>query len=140
MWTLEQLLFRAKTSRGAMRRVWMLAEAENENYANKATGILAECFHPFHPQMSLPLQERAELLHEFTSEGVSKEGKLVVIKAIRAALSRLMWVRHHHSTGPEPLDSRPAFTYQDFCDYCRDLVDLLISLEGERSGCCSGPE
>ncbi len=140
MWALEQLLFRAKTSRGAMRLVWMLAEAENENYANKATGILAECFHPFHPQMSLPLQERAELLHEFTSEGVSKEGKLVVIKAIRAALSRLMWVRHHHSTGPEPLDSRPAFTYQDFCDYCRDLVDLLISLEGERSGCCSGPE
>ena len=39
--TLEQLLFRATTSLGAMRLTWLLAEAEKEDYSNNATGILS---------------------------------------------------------------------------------------------------
>jgi hypothetical protein len=133
MWILEQLLFRAKTSRGAIRFVWLLAEAENEDYGNNATGILAECFHPLHPQMPLPLQDRIELLREFIAENASKESKLAVIQAIRSALSRTGVFLFHHGMGVEPLDSRPAFTYQDFYDYYRDLVDLLISLSMEKN-------
>jgi len=129
--TLEQLIFRANTSLGAMRLVWLLAEAENENYGNNATGILTECFHPLHPQMPLSLQERIEFLRECTVRSISQEGRLIAIAAIRAALDGTMGVQYHHSTGPELLGSRPVFTYNDFWDYCRDLVDLLISLSKE---------
>jgi hypothetical protein len=131
MWTLEQLLFRAKTSRGALRLVWLLAEAENENYGNNATGILAACFHPLHPQMPLPLRDRLELLREFIAENASKESKLVVIQAVRAALSQTGAFPLLHGMGVAPLDSRPGFKYQDFYDYCRDLVDVLISISTE---------
>jgi hypothetical protein len=129
--TLEQLLFRAPTSLGAMRLVWLLAEAENENYGNNATGILKECFHPLHPQMPLTLQERIGFLREHTARGISKEGRRIAIKAIQAALGGTIGFQYHHSTGPELLDSHPIFTYNDFWDYCRELVDLLISLAKE---------
>jgi hypothetical protein len=129
--TLEQLLFRAPTSLGAMRLVWFLAEAENENYGNNATGILKECFHPLHPQMPLSLQERIEFLHESTARSISKEGRLFAIEAIRAALRGTIGFQYYHSTGPELLDSNPIYTYNDFWDYCRELVDLLISLAQE---------
>lgn len=125
MWALEQLLFREKTSRGALTLVWLLAEAENESYGNNATGVLAECFHPLHGQMPLPLDQRIEALKEFTSNNASKEGKIVAIKAAGEALS-IDSAMVRHSTGPVPLDSMPRFTYGDFYDYARDLVDILI--------------
>jgi hypothetical protein len=132
VWTLEQLLFRAKTSRGAMKLLWLLAEAENENTGNKASSIIAECFHPFHLQIPLSLHERIDLLREFTAKSVSKEGKLVAIRATASALHPIESVGLRPSTGPEPLDSMPTFACRDFYDYCRALVDLLISLSQEQ--------
>jgi hypothetical protein len=132
MWTLEELLLRLKTSQKALRLVWLLAEAENENYANNATGVLAECFHPFHPQVPFLLQERIKLLHEFVSEESSLAGRLVAVKAVSNALDRVgIFFPLRYSTGPEPLDLRPAFTPEDFYNYCRDLVDTLIPLAEE---------
>jgi len=125
MWALEQLLFREKTSRGALTSVWLLAEAENESYGNNATGVFAECLHPLHGQMPLPLDQRIEALKEFISDKASKEGKIVAIKAAGEALNRGSYMIRH-STGPVPLDSMPRFTHGDFYDYARDLVDILI--------------
>lgn len=48
MWTIEQLLFRLKTSRGAARLLWLLAEAENETCGNNATGVLTDYFSPLY--------------------------------------------------------------------------------------------
>lgn len=126
MWALEQLLFRIKTSRGALKLIWLLAEAENEDYGNNATGVLTECFHPQHTQMPLPLDERIEALKEFTADSVSRDGRIVVIEAAGEALSPGSYTLRH-STGPEPLASMPQFTYGDFYDYVRDLVDILVS-------------
>lgn len=126
MWALEQLLFREKTSRGALTLIWLLAEAENESYGNNATGVLKECLHPLHGQMPLPLDQRIEALKEFISDKASKEGKIVAIKAAGEALSMGSYLVRH-STGPMPLDSMPGFTYGEFYDYARDLVDILIS-------------
>ena len=127
MWALEQLLFRAKTSRRALKLTWLLAEAENEKWGNNATGVLVECFLPLHTQMPLPLDERLASLREFTSSAASKGGKLVAIGAAGKALSQRV-VGLRHSTGPTPLDRRPVFTYGDLHDYARDLVDHLFSL------------
>jgi hypothetical protein len=127
MWALDQLLFREKTSRGALTLVWLLSEAENESYGNNATGVLEECLHPLHGQMPLPLDQRIEALKEFISDKASKEGKIVAIKAAGEALSRGTSFMVRHSTGPAPLDSMPEFTYGEFYDYARDLLDILIS-------------
>ncbi len=127
MWALEQLLFRAKTSRRALKLIWLLAEAENEKWGNNATGVLSECFHPMHSQMPLPLSERLDALREFTSKVSSKEGKLVAIQAASRALESGAYTLRH-STGAELLDKRPIFTYGDLFKYTRDLVDHVFSL------------
>lgn len=128
MWALDQLLFRSKTGRGAMKLMFLLAEAENETYGNNATGVFTECLHPLHPQMPLPLAERMQALREFTAPEVSKEGKLVAIKAGASALDRTGFHTLRQSTGVQPLDSRPPFTHEDFYNYARDVVDRLMLL------------
>lgn len=128
MWTLEQLLFRAKTSARAIRLLWLLAEAENETCGNNATGVLAECFHPLHPQMPLPLWERLALLRELLSEGMSEQGKLLAVRALGEAVStrgRLAFLRRGH--GLVPFDSRPVLTYGEIASYCRSLLDILMN-------------
>lgn len=127
IWTLEELLFRGKTSAVALRCIAMLAEAENENYGNNATGVFCESFHPVHPQLPLSLQERLDLLKEFISASSSTQMRLIAIKAVESALSRLGAVRLRRSSGPEPLDSRPHMTYGDVWDYIEGLLSLLMT-------------
>jgi len=137
MWALDQLLFRTKTSRGALKLIWLLAEAENENYGNNATGVLKECFHPLHTQMPLPLDERIEALKEFTADDVSREGKIVAIEAAGEALSPGSDTLRH-STGPDPLDSMPAFNREEACNYICDLIDILISVADDNDSEVAG--
>lgn len=129
MWALEQLLFRAETSRRALKLIWLLAEAENESWGNNATGVLLECFHSLHSQMPLPLDERLDALREFTSTAASREGTLVAIRAAGKALSQRA-VGLRHSTGTAPLDRRPVFTYGELHNYARDVIDHLFSIVG----------
>jgi hypothetical protein len=127
MWALEQLLFRAKTSASALRLIWLLAEAENEEWGNNATGVLSECFHPLHSQMPLPLDERLAAFREFTAPQVTKEGKLVAIRAASKAFDPDFY-SFRHSTGPEPLDKCPVFTRLDVYEYARALVDHFFGM------------
>lgn len=131
MWALEQLLFRRLTSGRALRLIWLLAEAENETFGNNATGVLSECFYPLHSQMPLPLDERLTALRAFTSPEVSRHGKLVAIGAASNALDRHGAFMLRHSTGPQPLDKMPVFTYAEVFKYSQDLVDVILSLGEE---------
>lgn len=126
MWALDELLFRKKTSAVAIRSLALLAEAETENYGNNATGVFCECFHPLHPQLPLPLQERLALLKGLSSSEHSVELHLIVVKAIESGLSRMEAISLRCGSGPEPLDSRPSMTYGDIWDYIEVLVDLLM--------------
>ena len=128
MWTLEELLFRKETSTLAVRCLALLAEAETENYGNNATGVFCECFHPLHPQLPLPLQDRFDLLKEILSPKNSVKLRLVGVKAIESGLSRLRATSLRRSSGPEPLDSRPHMTYGDVWNYAEALVDLLMKV------------
>lgn len=127
MWALEQLVFRAKTSRRALKLIWLLAEAENEKWGNNATGVLSECFHPLHSQMPLPLDERLAALRECTSPQASNEGRLIAIRAASKALASAA-ITLRHSTGVEPLGKWPVFTRPDAYDYARDLVDHFLAI------------
>jgi len=134
MWALEQLLFRAGTSRRALRLIWLLAEVENDEiYSNNATGVLKEAFLMMHPQMPLPLWERIEALREFTSPHESREGKIAAIKAAGEAIGS--WsIIIRHSAGPDFLDSRPCFSYPDACHYAHELIDIMISIASMEEG------
>ncbi|MBI2998362.1 MAG: ATP-binding protein [Deltaproteobacteria bacterium] len=125
-WAVEQLLFRSKTSAGALRALGRLAEAETESYANNATGVFCESFHPLHPQLPLLLDERLRVLDEILSPKYSLELRLIGVKAIQSALSRMGAITLRYSSGPEPLDSRPSVTYGEVWDYVESLVDLLM--------------
>jgi DNA-binding transcriptional ArsR family regulator len=128
MWAIEEFLFRRKTSTAAMRSLGMLAEAENENVGNSATGVFCECFMPFHPQCPLPLHDRLTLLDETLSLANSTEMRLIGIQAIGAGLERHGAVMLRRGSGLEPLDSRPRMTYGEVFDYLERLVGLLIAM------------
>jgi hypothetical protein len=128
MWTIEELLFRRKTSSIAMRCLVLLAEMENENDMNSATGVLCECFHPTHCQCPLPLDDRLALLSEILAKNNSIELRQIGLNAIEVGLTGRGSVTLRRSRGLEPLDSRPFMTYGDIYDYSEHLVDLLISL------------
>ncbi len=132
LWALEQLLFRVKTSKGALILVWLLAEAENEKWSNNATGVLRDSFHPRHPQMPLSLDERAALIEERLSYSTLIETRLVAIKAIEGALDRRSSVSLTRSAGVQPLDTRPTLTFNDIFDYFRSLARILVSLADQQ--------
>ncbi|MDH4186174.1 MAG: ATP-binding protein [Nitrospira sp.] len=136
LWTLEQLLFRAKTSNGALRLIWLLAEAENETWGNNATGVLQECFIPNHPQMPLPLDERTSLIRELLSSRPTLETKLVAIKVIERGLEGRSSVRLRRSTGFQPLDTGPTLTWGDVSNYFLSLAQILVSLAEEQNEVC----
>jgi hypothetical protein len=133
MWALDQLLFRAATSKGALRLIWLLAEAENETWGNNATGVLQESFHPLHSQMPLPLDERVALLKERLSSTPTTETRLLAIKSIQGGLKGRPSLHLRHSIGPSPLDTRPHLTWGDVFDYLRDLAKILVSLAEEQA-------
>ena len=120
--TLEQLLFRKKTSATALRCLVMLAETNN------VTSILCECFRPLHPQLPLPLQDRLNVLNEILSPKNSVELRLIGVEAIKSALKRMEGISLRDSMGREPLDSQPRMTYGDVWSYIEAMVNLLMKL------------
>ncbi|MEC4680284.1 MAG: ATP-binding protein, partial [Nitrospirota bacterium] len=129
IWALEELLYRKKTSAGALRIIWLLAEAKNETLFDNPPQLLKECFHFHNPQMPLSLFERIGLLKEFTSSDVSKQGKLLAIECIEDALRPHATFLMFTSIGPEPLDSMYRCTFEELCHYGEELIGILLNLE-----------
>lgn len=128
VWAIDELLFHRKSSKTALYCLALLAEAENETWSNNATGVFCECFHPQHPQLPLPLQDRRELLQDLTAPGYSRELRLLGVKAIQAGLSRTAFTSLRRSSGPDPFDPPARMTYGEVWDYLGALVDLLMEL------------
>jgi len=127
MWALEQLLFRSVTSARALQSVAMLAEAESETYGNSATDVFCECFHAYHPQLSLPLVERLRLLKKVAAPDRLARSRRIATQAIAAAFSySATTLRRGH--GVDPLDSYPRMTWEEVFDYSEGLVSILCRL------------
>ncbi len=86
VWTLEKLAWLPETFFGAARILLALAEAENESFANNATGIWAGLFRTHLGGTAVPAIERHKLIKE-TMESESVERRILAIKGIDAALS-----------------------------------------------------
>jgi hypothetical protein len=132
VWTLEELLFRSRTSAVAMRCLRLLAEAETEQYSNNSTHIFEECFYPLHPQLPLTLHDRRAALSELLSENATKQNKMMAIKAGGAAFNSNQVSYFRRSDGSEPFDAVPTMTYGEIWDYLQAVLDNLRQLTGDR--------
>jgi hypothetical protein len=128
MWTMEEILFRRRTSTIAVRCLALLAVAETENCVNNSTGVLCECFRPVHPQLPIPLGERLSLLNELAASTQPCATRLLAVKAIRGGLNRMGFVMLRRSSSGEPFDGPPGMTYSEVWDYGERCVEVLFSL------------
>jgi len=86
VWTLEKLAWLPETFFGAARILLALAEAENESFANNATGIWAGLFRTHLGGTAVPAIERHTLIKE-ALESESLEKKILAVKSMEASLS-----------------------------------------------------
>lgn len=129
VWTLEELLYRNKTSYEALECMFLLALAENEkDIANNATGIFSECFNPHHPQLPLDLEVRLQLIKNILLSTTRLEEKLIGLKAIETALVGLGTFILHSSDSAYPYDSSPIITYGELWDYKEGMMNLLFEV------------
>lgn len=85
VWALEKLAWLPETFFGAARVLLALAEAENESYANNATGVWTGLFRVHLGGTAVPFFERLAVLDEaLASDSVQRQ--LLAVKAIGQAL------------------------------------------------------
>ncbi len=85
VWTLEKLAWLPETFRDAARLLLRLADAENETFANSATGIWTGLFKTYLGGTAVPALQRHELIAE-ALRADSTSVRLLGVKAIEAAL------------------------------------------------------
>jgi len=128
VWTVEELLFRSRTSASALRCLKLLAEAETEHYGNNATHIFEECLYPLHPQLPLTLHDRHAALRELLSDNATKQQKMLAIRAAGSAFNSDQVSYLRRSDGPVPFDAVPQVTYGEVYEYLEGILRELREL------------
>ena len=128
MWTLERLAAYRELFPEAARLILRLAVAENESYANNATGTFQALFSPRGGATAAPGDERVELLAEIIERGDVPE-LLVTI----GALKQVFEVHSGHAvsadrSGVAPPTYWAARTLENHVDYCGRAFVLLERL------------
>ena len=88
VWTLEKLVWRREFFHRAARLLLGLAEAENEQCTNNATGIWLQLFRPFLSGTEVPGLERLAFLRQLYETRESYEKRRLIIRAAGAAVER----------------------------------------------------
>jgi len=95
IWALQKLARKKELFLGAARILLLLAEAENESYANNATGVFIDLFSPgpgkVAPTAASPL-ERLPIIKDAFNSGI-KDRQMLVLKACERALQVRRFVR-----------------------------------------------
>lgn len=132
----ERLWLRRSTCREAIAILVRLAGVKREEKpqlmeGDDLTPLLVESFLPEHPQVPLTCLEKFEILQELVRADVTKNLRLIGIRAIASALETQS-VMLREGWGAEPLDARPRQTYGDVWTYHERLIDLLVSLADDK--------
>lgn len=129
VWTLERLAFWEDTFPTAARLLLRFGAAENETWANNATGQFRQLFHIFLPGTRAPLAMRLQLLREGLKSNESSQRRLAVL-----GLSSALQTSHFSRTGgveeqgariPKQ-DYRPS--NEEIVDYWQNCMSLLADL------------
>jgi hypothetical protein len=126
VWALERLAWHPETFFGAARVLLKLAEAENEPYANNATGIWASLFQTHLGGTAVSALERHQLLRE-ALESDSSELRMLGLLGIQSALStrEIRDGEGEHQRGRiVPSEWRPR-TLEEEYKVRRSALDLL---------------
>ncbi len=128
---LERLLMQKEASGGAVRLLWLLAQAENENYGNNATGVFKKTFNALNPHVTLPYADRLNLLKSFTSDDSPKEGKIVAVNALSESLQSTWFMAPEYAGVLPPEVLRHSF--DEFKDYALGIKEIAFRLAEDKS-------
>ena len=127
VWALEDLALRSETFEGATRLLLALAEAENEKWANNATGVFFSLFHWQHPEVTAPLSRRLGVLQD-GAKAVSALRRKIVATACGEAFKDHGGFHLHHPKGPTlPEPPRRPETWDEVRTYATGILDLFIA-------------
>ena len=131
VYALQELLARQKTAETALRCLLLFAEAENDSYANNASGVFMESFAPIHPLVAIPLDRRLLFLKRILERGPGLDKQELAVEAASRGLAMRGMVLHQGG-GADPLQGQPAETWGEVWNYFENLADVLM--EATRSG------
>ncbi len=129
VWSLEVLALRADTFSGAAELLMRLAEAENENVANSATGVFQSLFHWHHPEVSAPHSERIDFLQRTAQDRSPGRRKLAALAAGRAVASGVTFFPHDGQGISLPEKPARLPTWDDVWRFHSSILKILRGLE-----------
>ncbi len=130
VWALENLCFWKKTFDNSARTLLMLAAAENESWANNATGILTQLFHIFLSGTQAEPKQRLNIVKEALVKN-EEEYKILAIKILGSAIVTEGFAK---MSGPEKQGSRPTSEewkpalWKEVFDYWEEALMLLTNI------------
>lgn len=127
IWCLERLSMPGTTFRKAALLLAKFSLAENESWANNATGQLLQLFHVALPGTETTLSQRLAVIEELQNLG--DECIPIVLKIIDSAFSYSHFSRHagyEHIDGKVYKDFEP--TGVDICEYWEGCIKILSEL------------
>jgi hypothetical protein len=124
--SLQEMMTATATSERAFRSLGLLAEAENEDFSNNATGVFCHGAYPINTQVPLPLDCRLAVLREFLSPERDEAAAAVALQAASSAVNSGRSILLTPSRGPRPSGGFPAgMTWGDVQAYRRNLLDII---------------
>lgn len=129
VWALEKLCFRQSTFADAARMMFSFAVAENETWANNATGQFRQLYQLRLAGTETNLVERVSIL----KWGLAKNDLEYERIAVLAMLTGLDNGNFHRSGGPEKQGSSAPMidfnpTWQEIYEYWKELLTLLLPI------------
>jgi len=124
---IEELLFREETGQDALYCLGLLAEAENEQWTNNASGIFKEPFFPLHSQIPLRLPARLEVLRHFLQPDQSESLARLAVEAAAGAMDIHFSATLRSSATSVPLGTMPTMTRGQVWNYQGDCLDLMVA-------------
>lgn len=130
IWALEKLCFDRRTFEQSSRTLFLLAIAENERWANNASGEISQLFKIFLAGTEANLIQRFKVLEWFLNYSeTNKEGQDIFLKCINSALSTSHFSRMigAEEQGVIKLkDYEPKSNFEIF-DYWTKIIGLLLN-------------
>ena len=128
IWALEKLCFNKDTFSNSAKILYRFAVAENESWANNATGQFLQLFHIFLAGTEVSLKERLKII----KWGLGMKDEKFTQLAIKAMASGLTTNHFARMKGAERqgIDEIKDYvpTYDEISEYYKSILDELINL------------
>lgn len=134
VWSLEALALRADTFPGAANLLLRLAEAENENISNNATGVFHGLFHWHYLEVAAPHSERLDFLFKAARDSSPTRRKLVAGAAGEAVLGRKFYPLHQRESLSPPEGPARLGTWEDVWTFHDSILRILRALTEDSDG------